>query len=146
MELVLSIIALCISIAALTWQLVEHLLTGARVKVGTVWSLPVGGLDYLPQCLTITARNVGRFPASVRSVGIALPDDRHAVISPFFVPEMSDDLPLRLEPGDEASWSVPDDRIEALARENGPVSAWRAFVTLGTGKRKHGKLGSIKIR
>lgn len=95
MELVLSIIALCISTAALTWQLVEHLLTGPRIKVETTWSLPVGGLDYLPQCLTITARNVGRFPASVRSVGIALPGDQHAVISPFFVPEISNALPHR---------------------------------------------------
>jgi hypothetical protein len=143
MATVLSIIALCLSVASLTWQISSFLLTGARVKIETSWAYPLGGADYLPECVSITARNVGRFATTVRNVGIEVQrDGTHAVISHLLVPQMSTELPHRLEPGDEASWSVPVQAVRSMAADH-PPRDWAAYVSLGSGKRVRGRRGKV---
>ena len=86
MATVLALVALCLSVASITWQITSFMLTGARVKVEYSYGIGVGGLEHLPNCLTITARNVGRFAATVRSVGLEVTrDGQHAVINYMFV-------------------------------------------------------------
>ncbi|GAB2747815.1 hypothetical protein GCM10027039_01830 [Terrabacter koreensis] len=143
MATVLSIVALCLSVASLTWQVTSFLLTGARIKVSAAYALPVGGLDRLPECMSITARNVGRFATTVRTVGLEVrPDGTQAVISHQFIRQLSTDIPHRLEPGDEASWFVPLDVVRSISADH-PAKGWAVFVTLGTGKRVRGRRGKV---
>jgi len=51
---------------------------------------------------------------------------------------LRDILAARLEAGDEKSWSIAMAGLRALAQKD-PEVHWKAFITLGTGKRKNDK-------
>ena len=139
LSIILSVSAILIAALALGWQVAAHLLTGPRAKLGFSFSLPVGGIDHLPNSATLTVRNVGRMPVTVTNLGIRLPDGKTAAISLELVPELSKPLPHRVEPFDEASWSVPVDALDRVKRSYPHPEAWRYYVTLGSGKKLESK-------
>lgn len=134
LSIILSVAAILIAALALGWQVAAHLLTGPRAKLGLSFSLPLGGIDHLPYSTTLTVRNVGRMPITVTNLGIRLPDGKTAALSINLVPELSKPLPYRVEPFDEASWSVPVDTLDGLRRDYPQEESWRYYVTLGSGK------------
>jgi hypothetical protein len=138
MEIVVSLLALALSVASLTWQVITHALSGDRVVVQLGTSIPVGAIDYLPNCRSITAQNRGRTPVSVTSIALDVGKGLSAQIATHLVGPLSDPLPIRLEPGASASWAYPisvDDEV----RQSHPRR--RAVVSLGTGRRRHSKRG-----
>jgi hypothetical protein len=135
MDTALAVLALCLSVASLTWQFAAHALTGPRVKVSWHRSYPLADVGLPRECFTVTARNVGRFPATVRGVSVQVAKDgEHVPLALELLPVLSASLPHRLEPGDEAAWSVSRDLLRRMAADREVTKHWRAFVTLGTGK------------
>lgn len=82
LPLVLSIIALCVSVAALVWQMVAHSLTGVRVKVepAIAWLL-VKELDLDFPELSVTVSNTGRLSVNVTRLSVEIGDNRHAALT-----------------------------------------------------------------
>lgn len=132
----IAALALALSVVSLLWQVITHVLSGDRVVVQLGTSIPVGGLDYLPSCRSITAQNRGRTAVTVTAVALDVGGGRSAQVITHMVGELSDPLPVRLEPGASASWAYPivvDERI----RESHPRR--RAMASLGTGKRRYSR-------
>lgn len=135
-EITISLLALALSVASLTWQVITYALNGDRVAVQLGTSIPAGAIGYLPNCRSITAQNRGRTPVSVTSIAIDVGGGQSAQIAPHLVGPLSDPLPIRLEPGASASWAYPisvDDQI----RQTHPRT--RALVRLGTGRTRYSK-------
>lgn len=133
--MVVSLVALALSVASLTWQVAAHRLTGHRVVVHMGTSIPVGGAEQVvPICRTITTENRGRAAVTVNAVALDVGGGRSAQVALHFVDRLSDGLPVRLEPGSSASWAFPIDVDEEIAAQY-PRS--RAMVTLGDGHRKY---------
>lgn len=127
----MSLIAILLSVVSLTWQIVAHWLNGHRVVVTMGSAIPLSPGDRTPDCVTITASNRGRVAVTVTSVAVDVGDGRTVPVSMWLIEEMSDRLPIRLEPGSSATWAYPydvDDRIVSAH----PVR--RAIVGLGTGR------------
>lgn len=136
MELVISLLALALSVASLAWQVITHALSGDRVAVQLGTSIPVGAIDFLPNCRAITAQNRGRTPVSVTSIAIDVGGGQSAQIAHHLVGPLSDPLPIRLDPGASASWAYPisiDDQIQQTHPRR------RALVRLGTGRTRYSK-------
>lgn len=136
MELVLAVVALVLSVASLVWQIASHVLSGDRVVVSEGTSIPVGGMDYLPRCHSITAANRGRTAITVTSIALDVGGNRHAQVAMHLVPELSSSLPARLDPGDSATWAFPLS-VDAEVRRAHPDA--RAIVQLATGRARRAK-------
>ena len=93
MELVISLLALALSVASLAWQVITHALSGDRVAVQLGTSIPVGAIDFLPNCRAITAQNRGRTPVSVTSIAIDVGGGQSAQIAHHLVGPLSLDPP-----------------------------------------------------
>lgn len=136
MELVISVLALVLSVASLTWQIATHHLNGDRVVVQLGTSIPVGAAGFLPNCRSITARNRGRTAVTVTSVAVDVGNGKTAQIGAQLVGALSDPLPHRLEPGASASWAYPITVDDEIRRNYRRV---RALVCLGTGRTIYSK-------
>lgn len=132
----IAVLALALSVFSLLWQVTSHVLSGDRVTVTEGTSIPVGGLDYLPDCRSITAANRGRIAVTVASIALDVGHNRTAQVGMRLVPELSDPLPTRLEPGASASWHFPLALDEEIRRE---YPRARAMVRLATGKARYAK-------
>jgi hypothetical protein len=160
--LVIAVVGLGLSLVSLTWQIVEHFLTGHRVTVELLWggvgnrgvvTGPVQGtLDAFAQqgftdlVVAVRARNVGRLPVDVKgfdvqvagSISFSLgPEDWH----------LNPRTPHRLEAGSEATFYIPLDMVmqaihasEAIQPYSGRI---RARAQLATGRTIVGKWTSF---
>jgi|GEM_PF-4672767 len=157
-----AVLALALSVAALTWQFVLHTLTGARAKVelreglygsGGVVTIKAGKLPdaaslqslasngYRTHVYSVCVRSIGRMPVTVED--IRLRSSSGGSFQP--VGElMGPKLPIRLEAtGGVETWIIEaqavDAAFEALAEVSSDDSyrVW-AEVRLGDGRVKRG--------
>lgn len=150
---VFSAVALALSGAAFGWQILSWFMTGGRVKVelrigasnasGIVSSAPhelgrgwydrFANQGYTRPVVVANVHNAGRLPVYVNSWGIKNDKVSFRPVADSEGP----DLPHKLEPGQEATWTMSLEAIESMAKTRHIVSARdriNAFVRLGTGK------------
>lgn len=157
--LVVAILALVISTASLTWQIVQFLLGASRpqvdLKIGAMsesgaLTAPVEGfrLDqlmrqgYTTPLLAVEVRNRGRLAVSVTNWTIAF-DNGASYTQPSWPPNDRVALPYRLEPGAEATFLCPlaevDVAAHALQSLSKPPTSCRASASFGTGRTLRSK-------
>jgi hypothetical protein len=73
-SVVLSIIAIVLSITSLAWQVASWKLSGPVVKVTAAQTLPVYGQSVGDWHVAVSAHNSGRAPVTVTGWGLRLPD------------------------------------------------------------------------
>jgi len=127
---------------SLIWQIIQFSLTGSRVRVATTRALAIEPQANI-RVVGIRASNRGRTPVAVTGIGF-LPqgsDQKLALLwnRIYGGPE----LPHTLEPGQEANWAVTEDEIKRTLAENHWGPQVRAYVELGTGKRRTARRGEI---
>lgn len=136
--LIVSIIALVLSVASLGWQAWSWRRTGPVVTVETAWAYAVGPQMF--EMLTITARNRGRSPVQVTNYSFTTPHGMQFVVPdpiPFSTP-----LKQPLEGGHEATYYFDAAYLKDQCRQRGlGVGQLRPRVTLGTGKQVVGRKG-----
>lgn len=71
---------------------------------------------------------------TVSGVGLDVGDGRHVHVSSHLVGTISDQLPVRLEPGSSASWAFPVKIDEEVLRDH---PRRRAVVSLATGRHRY---------
>ncbi len=81
--LIVSIIALVLSLASLSWQAYSWFRTGPVVKVKTGWAVGVGGIG--GRWVHITVRNSGRSPVQVTGCSFDTPT-KMSLIAPIQLP------------------------------------------------------------
>lgn len=130
--LVVSIVALVVSLLALGWQVYSWRRSGPVVTVETQWAWDLRDIEG-SEMLTITARNVGRLPVQIREFSFRTPTDWKFVLwKPM---PISDSIEEPLVPGHEcthyfsAAW-IRERCVEKEVR----LDALRPQVRLGTGK------------
>jgi hypothetical protein len=157
--LVVAIIALCVSTATLTWQIVLYLLGASRPKVELriggmnemgAMTAPIGGIDldqlvrqgYETLVLAVEVQNRGRLAVSITAWRIAF-DNAASYTQPNWAPNDRVALPHRLEPGAEAIFLCPLSEVNvaarALRKSSKPPKSCRASVSFGTGKTVRSK-------
>ena len=141
MELFLAILALILSATSLLWQVAAHFLEGDRVTVTEGTSIPIDRLSNIPDCRFITASNRGRTAVTVSSIALDIGRNRTAQIGISLIPELSDQLPARLEPGMSATWNFPLS-IATDVQNNFPRA--RGMVKLATGKTCYARRSSTR--
>jgi hypothetical protein len=127
--------ALLLASISLIWQAVTWNLTGARVKVKTSHVFLVMEPD-LRHAISVEARNVGRSSIEITGWGFKLEDGRSMVVP--HPRSWNPAMPMTLEGGHSASWSVPIVDLDTDLTSTGAAQL-RGFVNLGTGSQAVGK-------
>jgi hypothetical protein len=144
--LVIAVGGLALSAVSLTWQVVQHRLSGSRVKAELLWggrgpdriiSGPVRGdlrqlrgAGVTETIMGVRGRNVGRLPVDITDFAIEL-DGGMSYSLPGW--QVNPSTPHRLEPGSVASFYVPLDDVNAT------IEAVRGIQEYGG--RIRGRLG-----
>jgi hypothetical protein len=139
LTLVLSLLALGVSGASLTWKIISWRRSGARVKVK-----PTSGIGGAPPgvwFVGIQATNRGRLGTQIEQFGFQLPNGRHMQNIYDFLGQ-SVQFPIPLGPGARATMTYAADHIREALREQGlSGKKVRPYVTTGhrhiEGKRTH---------
>ncbi|GAA4726316.1 hypothetical protein GCM10023350_06310 [Nocardioides endophyticus] len=149
---VLAILSLVVSAISLTWQVVQHNLSGARVKVELLLGAMRGsqlvsgpfhtvrledladqGFDSF--VVVVRGRNRGRMPVDVTGFDVAI-DSGASFGFPGW--NINPTLPHRLEPGSSATFCIPLENIDKLVRVSnqtlGSTRLVRGRLDLGTGQ------------
>jgi hypothetical protein len=123
-SLILGIIGTVTGIGALAWQVVTWTRSGPVV---TLIARRSGRYE-----AEVIARNSGRGPVSVESLGVIVDSRRRG---PATLAPESDEIHCRLEAGDSAFWLV-DARAEVTAptRSKRASSSLGFFLSLGNGR------------
>ncbi|MFI9649053.1 hypothetical protein ACIHAA_22470 [Streptomyces sp. NPDC052040] len=159
-SLIISIIALCIGVANLTWQLALYLLNGPRVRVHlAVGALGRGGMVTTPvktvkdlnetfaafgaqgferPVLVVKVVNHGRLAVQLLDFGIEAPKGVSA--KPLSDAITETPMPYVLEPHREGTWAMPFEYAADLTRAcravwPGEVHPLRAYVHRAGGKK-----------
>jgi hypothetical protein len=151
--LVIAVVGLAVSLISLSWQVVEHFLTGHRVTVGLLWggmgnggvvTAPVRGtLDAFAQqgftefVVAVRARNRGRLSVDVKGFAVQVTDSISITVGPEPW-HVNPSTPHRLEAGSEVTFFIPLAMVlgaihasEAIKSYSGRV---RARAELSTGR------------
>lgn len=131
--LIVSIIALTLSIVSLSWQVWSWRRSGPVVTVKTGHAYPTCGSQVGEHHIYVRAHNSGRTPVQVTSWSLEAPGKRSIVqVRPV---SFSTPLPHTLPNGAEAQWFMLGDALDAQCAEMGVrVEDLRAVVNLGTGQ------------
>jgi len=150
--LVIAVLGLVVSVVALTWQVVQHRLTGSRVRVellagalgkGGAGTGPIEAFDQemlarqgLHQpIIAVRALNVGRLPVDVTGWDVKT-GDGFGYTLPGWGPNPS--LPYRLEPGAQVTFFCPMADVLAMVAAKEAIGKddrhLQAAVALGTGE------------
>jgi hypothetical protein len=130
--LIVSIIALVLSVASLSWQAYSWSRAGPIVTLRTGWAYGVGGLDG-EKWIVITAHNSGR--GSVQITGWALDTPNGQTIVAVTPGPHSTPLSRPLDGGSEAQWFMAAAAVQSECTRLGTrVEDLLARVTLGSGK------------
>ena len=139
-QIILSSIAIVISLCAAGSQFLQWYLEGRRVSVTAEGALMAGTPDApgMRSVLVLSATNHGRIPAVIRQWGFYNP---HKVYSAGPGPgawSKGPDMPFALEPGATQAWFLDSREQQQLLAAYHPDSPYllRGFVRLGTGKRR----------
>lgn len=125
--LVIAIVALVLACASFGWQVLQHILTGPRVRVELLWggmgadrvvTGPVSGdLDAFKHAgvstfiFSVKGRNRGRYPMDVTGFAIDV-EGSGAYCRAGWAPNPP--LPHRLEAGSEVAFYIPLEDIEVF--------------------------------
>ena len=152
--LYIAVTGLALSVVSLTWQVVQHVLSGSRIKAflkggslgpggavtGEVAKVNLAALareGFAQPVLALEAVNVGRLPVNVTGWGIDF-DGEFSFQQTNFSPNPS--LPYRLEPGASVTfYCLLDDAIRGQSAFRAAVKSTlrdrvRGKVSLATGK------------
>ncbi|MFK0160063.1 hypothetical protein ACIQVK_49405 [Streptomyces sp. NPDC090493] len=160
-SLIISIIALCFTIANVTWQIARFLLEGPRIRVrmkvgavgrGSLISVPVENVKDLNETfasfesqgfsqlvLVVEVANHGRLGVQLLDFGIDVPKGVSIkVVNDNAITDTP--MPYVLEPHQEGTWAMPFEYVENFARtckETWPREAHplRAYVHRAGGKK-----------
>ena len=132
LTLSISLLALAVAGASLTWQIVSWRRSGPRVTVKTF-----SGIGDMPPgvwFVGIEATNSGRLGTEIEQFGFQLPDGRHIQNIYDFLGEPVG-LPMSLAPGRKATMTYAAQHIRQILREQG-VSGEnvRPYVSTGHGR------------
>ncbi|MFF4856468.1 hypothetical protein ACFY2N_16405 [Streptomyces rubiginosohelvolus] len=159
-SLIISIIALCVSISNVAWQLARYLLEGPRIrvrlKVGALGrdnlvSMPVENVKNLNETfaslesrgftqpvLVVEVVNHGRLGVQLLDFGVDVPKGLSLKVVENIITDTP--MPYVLEPHQEARWAVPFEYVANFAmacKETWPSEAHplRAYVHRAGGKK-----------
>jgi hypothetical protein len=140
--LVIAVLALTLSVAALVWQVVSWWLAGAIVRVTTRFAIGVGPVIGGARLIAINVRNVGRAAVSVEQWGLSLPSAHVQLVVPAPDPWMGPEVSHTLEGGHSQTWYFPLDQVQ-WALNASQLSEGEVFgiASLGTGKQIVAKQG-----
>ncbi|NYJ07039.1 hypothetical protein [Petropleomorpha daqingensis] len=151
---IIALLALVISTASLTWQVVQFILGASRPRVGLMIggmnangavTAPVKGfrLEQLVRqgcstpILAVQVQNRGRLAVSVTNWSISF-DNKASYTLPSWQPNDRVSLPCRLEPGAEVTFLCPLDEVDAASRllqaSSKPPKWCQASASFGSGK------------
>ena len=132
--LIVSIVALVLSIGSLSWQVWSWRRSGPVVRVTVSNIVPTyQGQGTGDWHTAVTATNTGRAATTVTTWAFELPNG-HNSFTIYPVP-ISAPLPFRLEAHASASWYVPTQELMTMCAENHvDHKELRAWVEVGTGK------------
>lgn len=145
--LVMAVVGLVISVISLTWQVIQHSLTGSRVRA----ELLLGGLGFggvvtgpfdmdrsvlasqgvSEWVVAIQMRNRGRMPVDVGSFEVEFESGGAYNRAGWYV---NPNLPYRLEPGSSQSFYVPLADVEKALEVMNRGRMVRGRVGLGDGR------------
>lgn len=130
--LILSGLALVVSSVSLTWSIAQHLLSGARLRVG-VHREPRSDSDWMwTPHVVVRVANVGRQPVTVTQVAVRVSHRRFVSLDQRT--QLGDPLPARLEPGAQLQVYVGTEQLVQLPDPRlWPVSRWR-FAAVPAGR------------
>lgn len=142
--MILSSLALVLSLASLGWQAWTWLRSGPvlRVEVSNIitdaGSTSAYGAGTPEHYVQVTVVNRGRAAATINTWGIETPGGKNLFVTqplPF-----SDRLPARVEPHSSLSMHILGDELRRQAAEHRiPFHAMRAWVRPATGKQVYAK-------
>jgi hypothetical protein len=161
--LVIAIGALVISAVALTWQIVQHYLLGARVSVELLWGrldqgavvvgpIKDGSLETIQRqgfqnpVFAIRGRNWGRLAVDITGYWVSI--DSGVAVSATDL-QINEDLPHRLRAGSRVTFYCPMGQLISTALttssevERQSQCKLRGTLELGTGKTVHGDWQTI---
>jgi hypothetical protein len=141
---VISVIALMLSLASLSWQAWSWLRSGPvlRVQVTNILAdsgrTSAYGNSELENYVEVTVINHGRAAATINTWGIRMPSGENMfVIQPIY---FSERLPARVEPHASLSLHVEADELRKHSARHGiPFKAMRPWVQSATGKKVYAK-------
>jgi hypothetical protein len=144
--LIISIIALVMSTAALAWSAWSWVHSGPVVRVDP--HIPLPNDEFPPGDLPVEVRatNRGRGPVTIEDWGYKANNGREARMIEGIPPSVK--VPFRLEPGDEASWYLPRHQAINLCHDllESAHQKVRAFVVLGSGKVRYARHRGIGLK
>ncbi|MFF8292592.1 hypothetical protein ACF068_25625 [Streptomyces sp. NPDC016309] len=163
-SLIISMIALTVTMANLTWQLALYLLNGPRLQVRmTVGAIGAGGMVTMPvenvrnldetfrsfaqqgysqPVLAVEVVNLGRLGVELLDFGVDV--SKGASLKPLKDAVTETPMPYVLEPHRQGTWAIPFEYVVRLNEAS--RAAWpnephpiRAFVHRAGGKKVHAK-------
>ncbi|MFE5840349.1 hypothetical protein ACFQ7N_01720 [Streptomyces niveus] len=140
-SIVISIVALAVSVVSITWQTWSWLRSGPVIRVSTSNSIPTYGDQLGAQHLTVTAENRGRAAATIEGWGLLLPNDGKiiAIGDPLLG---APSLPHRLDSHSSASWYMLFADVARHCEERGVApSDVQAFVRVSGQGLRTGRKG-----
>lgn len=139
--IVLSSVAVGLSVISLGWQATSWLWSGPRIKLSCLKSLATSPDGHTFQLLTIKVVNRGRFATTVEGWGLLLPDGSTVVVPQGTSLLPSPHLPHRLEGHSSEKWHMSAEGVRKTCREGGfSVDVVRPFVDV-SGTTRKGKRG-----
>lgn len=126
---VISLVAICLSVISLTWQILSWRLGGSRIKASTNSFITVGTAPDL-HLLGLTATNRGRAATEVHYMALELPGNRSLAPMPNPVHDIK--MPRKLEPGGQTTISYPHQVVLQGLAEQG-VKKVRPVIRTGHG-------------
>jgi hypothetical protein len=158
----IAVSALVVSVVALTWQIVQHYLLGARVSVELLWGefgqegivvgpIGDGSLESIRRqgfpapVFAVRGRNWGRLAVDITGYWVSI-DGGLAVSNPEW--HLNEDLPYRLRDGSRVTFYCPMGQVISAALASSEVEQQsqcklRGTLELGTGKTVHGDWQTI---
>ncbi len=132
LTLCISLLALAVSGASLTWQIISWRRSGPRVSVKTISG--IGGMPPGVWFVGIEATNSGRLGTEIGQFGFQLPNGRHIQAIHDFLGQPVE-LPMPLGPGRKATMTYAAQHIREVLREEG-ISGEnvRPYVSTGHGR------------
>jgi hypothetical protein len=138
---ILSVLALVLSLASLSWQAWTWSRSGPVLRVEVTNMVTDAGSTYggTPEhYVEVKAVNRGRAAATIQTWGIEVPGGGSIfVMQPL---SFSQRLPARVEPHSSASFHIAGDEIWKVSAEKGiPLTKMRPWVQPASGKRIYAK-------
>lgn len=136
--LILSILALVVSVTALGWQFVSWWKSGPAVGTDTLSGMVIDQPEH-PEVLILVVNSRGRLPITVEQWGFVIKDTLYGPAGWTSGPE----VPHRMEPDLEARWVLDYREARQWLSQNYPNERhyWDLvpYVRRGSGKRVYGR-------